>query len=143
MKRILLLTFLPIVLFACSHEESKNDTDEQNPILTLINERALDYGASVKEVKVNKDATKKDEYLILITFNANNKKDTYKHYEELKMYSDDIAANLSKDYAEINTVVALWKTVDKKRNILKRSYEKSNNEMYLNEEYKDNEYFKR
>lgn len=154
MKRLLILFFVSLILFGCSDSEGGTDPDktdqetkesntenEENPVISLINDRALEYGASVDDVKVNKDANNEDEFLVLITFNVLDKKDTKSQYDDLVKYSDDIAASLSKEYEEINTVVAFWKTVDEKGNILKRAYVKEDDGMHLDDEAIDVDYF--
>jgi|SRR5690625_5876 len=156
-----LICFSSLLLVACdgvedvnkndANNESNNDNveatneSEENPILKHINDRALEYGAKVEDVRVNEDANNPGEYLILIDFKKLGKKDKDKLYEELAMYSDDIAATLG-ELKEINTVVAFWELPNEKQgdNSLKRAYiKKDDSKMYLDNEFKDVDVFGR
>src|SRR5690625_7793846 len=79
-----LICFSSLLLVACdgvedvnkndANNESNNDNveatneSEENPILKHINDRALEYGAKVEDVRVNEDANNPGKYLILIDF---------------------------------------------------------------------------
>lgn len=155
MKRVFILLILSLLLVACGEETTKEEqpketnenTEEQkeeHPLITLINDRALEYGAKVDDVKVNEDANNAGEYIVLINFKKLNKKDSDKLYDELVMYSDDIAANVGK-VDDVNTVVAFWELPNAKQgtNALKRAYTKNDdNKMYLDDEVKDVDIFR-
>lgn len=126
-------------------QEQEEDTEvtEDNEIENIINDRVTEYGAQVKDIRINEDANNEGEYLVLIDFTALHKKDTEKMYDDLQMWSDDIAANLA-EVDEVNTVVAFWGFSNKQTNgnALKRAYNKQDDgKMYLDDEVKDIDIF--
>jgi|SRR5690625_174963 len=124
-------------------EVEDNEDTEGNEIENIINDRVTKYGAQVKDIRINEDANNEGEYLVLIDFTALHKDDTEKMYDDLKMWSDDIAANLA-EVDEVNTVVAFWGFSNKQinGNALKRAYNKQDDgKMYLDDEVKNIDIF--
>ena len=155
MKKILLAILVTLTLVACDDAEQaqsenkeveqseQSDDKEENVIVSHIENKALDYGAKVADIKVNRDANNEDEFLLLVTFKKLNKKDTNKLYNELVMYSDDLAASFG-ELKELNTVVTFWQLPNAKEgNALKRSYIRKDDKFYLNDEFKDVDIFGR
>lgn len=126
-------------------EKDTEDTEatEGNEIENIINDRVTKYGAQVKDIRINEDANNEGEYLVLIDYTALHKDDTEKMYDDLKMWSDDIAANLA-EVEEVNTVVAFWEFSNKQTNgnALKRAYNKQDDgKMHLDDEAKNIDIF--
>lgn len=155
MKKILLAILVTLTLVACDDAEQaqnenkeveqseQSDDKEENVIVSHIENKALDYGAKVADIKVNRDANNEDEFLLLVTFKKLNKKDTNKLYNDLVMYSDDLAASFG-ELKELNTVVTFWQLPNAKEgNALKRSYIRKDDEFYLDDEFKDVDIFGR
>lgn len=155
MKKILLAILVALTLVACDDAEQaqnenkeveqseQSDDKEENVIVSHIENKALDYGAKVADIKVNRDANNEDEFLLLVTFKKLNKKDTNKLYNELVMYSDDLAASFG-ELKELNTVVTFWQLPNAKEgNALKRSYIRKDDKFYLDDEFKDVDIFGR
>lgn len=161
---ILIISLLALTAAACGSEETTKPKEVEKPKVEVKKERPKEVkkeklsrdkeianevkkivkknypGTTVSKIEVNENfgTEKENDYIVLPYLNWDVKNSVKTTKEMLKMYSDDLAAQLAKE-SDIEEITVFWEVPYhlKGNNIAKFNYTRSGNDMAIGDAWFD------